>query len=119
MAQQLMVGKFPKITYSIIDANALTFDTVYEGLIVVSDEGKLGIVTGINKKFINVYYTNGIGVSGPPQLFKTSNGLQLQRMKLEPESKEINFNLIATFERLKAQFPFKNSIHHESNNVYS
>ncbi|MDX1699618.1 MAG: hypothetical protein R3250_03320 [Melioribacteraceae bacterium] len=73
MAEQLSRGDFPQITYGINDPNALTFDNVLPGLIVESKDGKVGIVTGVNKKTINVTYNNHVSVQGSPHLFKKSD----------------------------------------------
>ena len=73
MAEQLATGKFPHITYSISDANALTFENAFPGQIVESKDGNIGIVTGVNKKTINVTYTNNRSVQGSPGIFKLSN----------------------------------------------
>lgn len=73
LAEQLKDGVFPHITYGVYDADALTFDTVAAGQIVESNDGKLGIVTGVNKKTIHVTYKNGQSVAGSPQGFKASD----------------------------------------------
>lgn len=74
MIEQLQNGQFPSITYGINDADSLTFNNVLPGMIVEStSDRKLGIVTGVNKKTINVTYKNFISVQGNPNLFKLSN----------------------------------------------
>ena len=38
-----------------------------------SKDGNVGIVTGVNKKTINITYTSHRSVQGPPELFKTTD----------------------------------------------
>lgn len=69
--------KFPYYTYGVSSADSLTFENVKIGMIVEEADPKdkkprYGIVTGINKKTINVCYKNRILVQGPPQLYKLS-----------------------------------------------
>jgi hypothetical protein len=65
--------QFPHYSYSINDADVLTFDNVKVGMIVETKEGDKGIVTSLNKKTINVALTGHRGVQGPPQAFKVSS----------------------------------------------
>lgn len=92
MAEQLTTGKFPHITYSINDANALSFDNVLPGKIVESKDGNVGIVTGVNKKTIAVTYTNHRSVLGPPENFKASDiPFEQARSKRKHSSIETDF----------------------------
>jgi len=86
MAQQLKDGVFPSLTYSLNDENALSLNTVSSGLIVESNDGKLGIVTAVNKKTIAVTYKNGVSVTGSPQMFKTSDATFEDARSVRPES---------------------------------
>ena len=93
MAEQLLNREFPHITYSITDLDSLTFDKVYAGQIVETDkDGTLGIVTGVNKKTINVTLINHRNISGAPQFFKTSKAtFEEARSKRDEGYKKINF----------------------------
>lgn len=64
--------QFPQFSYSVSEGEVLTIDTAHAGMIVECNEGKKGIITGVNQKTINVTYSNGVSVSGSPQLFKPS-----------------------------------------------
>lgn len=70
--QQLM-QKFPHFSYSVNDVGALTFDTVQVGMIVESNDGHFGIITGVNQKTINVCLTGNRIIQGSPTLFKKSD----------------------------------------------
>lgn len=65
--------KFPHFSYAVDSADALTLQNVFEGAIVETKEGAYGIITGVNKKTINVTLTGGRGVQGAPQAFKSSD----------------------------------------------
>lgn len=92
MAEQLTNGQFPYITYGISDANALTIDKVSPGKIVESTEGRLGIVTGVNKNRMNVTYVNNISVLAPPENFKSSDAtFEQARSKRSESYKKVDF----------------------------
>lgn len=108
MAEQLATGKFPQITYSINDSNALSINNVLPGKIVESKDGNVGIVTGVNKKTINVTYTNHRSVQGPPENFKTSDiPFEQARSKRKNAGIEIDF----WFEGYSGFFKNKGEIH--------
>lgn len=91
--EQLTAETMPRVTsYSVGTADALIFDTVYAGQIVESNEGKLGIVSQVNKKTIYVTYQNGDAVSGSPVFFKPSDAtFEEARSRRIPQAKDINF----------------------------
>lgn len=92
MAEQLTNGIFPQITYGVHDADVLSFETAFEGQIVESTEGRLGIVTRVNKKTIQVTYVNHITVAGSPQGFKTTNAtFEQARSKRSETDKKVNY----------------------------
>lgn len=71
---QLTAETMPGVTsYSVGEAGALDFSTVYEGQIVANSKGELGIVNQVNKKTIFVTYASGRTVSAPPVIFKASD----------------------------------------------
>ncbi|MEK3977387.1 hypothetical protein MKZ20_21515 [Psychrobacillus sp. FSL K6-2684] len=76
MAEQLSNGIFPSITYGVYEFDVLSLKKVFAGLTIESTDGKLGIVTGVNKKTIPVTYVNHISVAGSPQGFKSSTATQ-------------------------------------------
>lgn len=90
--EQLTADTMPRVTsYSVGSADALNFETVYEGQIVESNDGKLGIVNQVNKKTIYVTYTDGATVSGSPGLFKTSEATFIEARNHRPKGdKELN-----------------------------
>lgn len=83
--------KFPSYSYSVNDADSLTFETVKIGFIVESNQGDKGIVTAINKKTINVTLKGGIGVQGGPQAFKKSEATFEEARSNRGESLEDEF----------------------------
>jgi hypothetical protein len=92
LAEQLSSGKFPSVTYSIGDANALSIETAYAGLIVESNDGKIGICTAVNKKTIHVTYQNHISVAGSPTIFKASSAkFEEARSKRRDADKKLNW----------------------------
>ena len=92
MAEQLTQGNFPHITYGVHDSSVLSFENVFEGQIVESTEGRLGIVTVVNKKTIHVTYTNHITVGGSPQGFKPSTAtFEQARSKRDEADKKTNY----------------------------
>ncbi|PLS19460.1 hypothetical protein CVD28_03320 [Bacillus sp. M6-12] len=65
--------QFPHFSYSVNEADVLTFDTVKVGMVVENKSGEKGIVTSLNKKTINVTLTGHRAVQGAPQAFKKSS----------------------------------------------
>lgn len=86
LVDQLVAGKFPHITYSINDADVLTFENVFPGMIVeTTQSGDKGIVTAVNKKTIHVKLKIRGEVSGTPQAFKRSTAT-FEEVRLRRES---------------------------------
>lgn len=93
LVAQLSAESMLRITsYTVGAADALDFETVFTGQIVESSDGKLGIVSQVNKKTIYVTYTTGATVQGPPTLFKASEAtFEEARKQRTAGEKEINF----------------------------
>ncbi|MCM3358068.1 hypothetical protein [Psychrobacillus sp. MER TA 171] len=92
LVEQLNTGIFPHITYGVYEDNVLTFDTAFPGQIVEATDGKLGIITAINKETINVTLKNGISVQGPPAAFKSSTAtFEEARSKRNELDKQNNY----------------------------
>lgn len=72
MIKQIQI-QFPHFSYSVDSADALTFENSHEGSIVETKEGAFGIITGVNKKSINVTLTGGRSMQGAPQYYKLSD----------------------------------------------
>jgi hypothetical protein len=64
-----LAKKFPAITYSINDADALTIDIIQIGQIVECEKGK-GIVKGKTKNRVSVTLSNSHSFSADPGYFK-------------------------------------------------
>lgn len=82
-------------------------DNVLPGKIVESKDGNVGIVTGVNKKTINVTYTSHRSVQGPPELFKTTDiPFEQARSKRKESSIETDFGIrfIVGISKIKEKF---------------
>ncbi|WP_028393979.1 cupredoxin domain-containing protein [Bacillus cihuensis] len=73
LTEQLTNSIFPHITYAINDADVLTHESAFPGMIVETNNGDKGIITAVNRKNLNVTLTKHRSVSGPPQAFKKSS----------------------------------------------
>ena len=64
-------GKFPAFSYSVSDANSLTFDNAYVGKVVVDKKNnEEALITGINPKSIDVVTQEGKMLRGGPSCFE-------------------------------------------------
>ena len=74
-ALEEMKQKMPPITYSINDYNedALTVELAQPGTTVKTQNGKLGIITAINRKSINITLADGVPLQGPAIAFLKSD----------------------------------------------
>ncbi len=90
--EQISKNLFPHIKYSISDADALTMETSFPGLIVETEEGLKGIVTAVNKKTIDVMLVGHLDANGEPQAFKKSNATFEEARSIRCESSMLNWN---------------------------
>ncbi|WP_182102450.1 hypothetical protein [Niallia taxi] len=84
--------KFPGVTYTIGEENAITASNAQPGIIVETNDGEKGIITGVNAKTIDVTLTGHRGLRGPHGAFKKSSApfeeARSKRQKWQIESNE-------------------------------
>jgi len=96
--------KFPSLSYSINDANALTMQTIRVGQIVECDKG-IGIVISKAQKRVRVTLTGQRTLSGTPELFTPSSA-----SFEEARSKRPSFNKDEWFEGSSGYIKVANKI---------
>ncbi len=89
--EQVSKNLFPHIKYSINDADALTMETSFPGLIVETEEGLKGIITAIKRKTIDVMLAGHLDANGEPQAFKKSNASFEEARSIRCESSKPNW----------------------------
>ncbi len=89
--EQVSKSLFPHISYSINDADALTLETSFPGLIVETEDGLKGIVTAVKRKTIDVMLAGHLDANGEPQAFKKSNATFEEARSIRCESSKPNW----------------------------
>ncbi|MEC3515755.1 hypothetical protein P9135_29080 [Bacillus thuringiensis] len=89
--EQVSKNLFPHISYSINDADALTLETSFPGLIVETEDGLKGIVTAVKRKTIDVMLAGHLDANDEPQAFKKSNATFEEARSIRCESSKLNW----------------------------